>query len=41
MIFILDAEGEVFKNIMPCYLLNSYCGQAVPLDLEAHDTMIV
>lgn len=42
MIFILAAEGEVFKNIMPCYLLISYCdGQAVPLDLEAQDTMIV
>lgn len=42
MIFILTAEGEFFKNVMPCYLLNSYCdGQAVPLDLEAHDTMIV
>jgi len=42
MIFILDAECEFFKNVMPCYLLNSYCdGQAVLLDLEAHDTMIV
>lgn len=42
MVFILASECEFFKNFMPCCLLNSYCdGQAVPMDLEIHDTVIV
>lgn len=42
MIFILASDCEFFKNIMPYHLVHSYCdGQAVPLDLEAHDNMIV